>query len=305
MKVGITGAGGYVGAGLSAKLMEKGYEVVMLDNFFNAQVRSVHGQEIIWVDILDRNDLEDHLKDCDIVVHLAAISGVVDCEKYPDKAYEVNVIGTANTAWICRKYGIDMIFASSMAVIGDPKQIPIKSNHPREPLNVYGFTKAVGEEIVRTFSNNSFNALIFVKSNLYGVYELDGEKISKRTVINIFVDRAKKGENLTVHKPGTQSRDFIHILDVIDAYVLAIERMPDGFNIVTLGSGESLSVLDIANLVKKISPNPIDIKLVDNPRSRETHVENFIVDTSEAEKLIGFKAKRKVEDEIKSLLKEI
>ncbi len=303
MKVAVTGAGGYVGAGLSAKLIENDYEVVMLDNFFNSQVKSVRGQEIIWGDVCNRHELEDLLKGCDAVIHLAAISGVVDCDRYPDKAYEVNVIGTANVAWICRKYGIDMIFPSSMAVIGNPVKLPIKSDHPRNPLNIYGFTKMAGEEIIKAFSKDSFNALVFVKSNLYGEYTVDGKKISKRTVINIFVDKAKRGENLTIHKPGTQARDFIHVLDVIDAYVLAVEKMPSGFNITTLASGECLSVLDIANLVKDHSPNPVGIELVENPRKAEARVSNFEIDTEEAKALINFKAKRKVKDEIAVLLK--
>ncbi len=302
MKIVVTGAGGYVGAGLSAKLMERGHEVIMLDNFFNSQVSSIHGEEIIWADIRDRMEIERLIKGSDVVIHLAAISGVVDCEKYPDKAYEVNVTGTANIAWLCRKYNIDLIFPSSMAVIGDPKQIPIKANHPRDPLNIYGFTKVVGEKIVEIFSKGSFDALVFVKSNLYGEYLVDGKKISKRTVINIFVDKARNGENLTVHKPGTQARDFIHVLDVIDAYIFAVEKMPDGFNIVTLASGECLSVIDIAEMVKENSPIDIGIEFIENPRKSETHTSNFEVDTEEIERLIGFRARRKVVDEIKSLL---
>ncbi|WP_456370571.1 NAD-dependent epimerase/dehydratase family protein [Geoglobus sp.] len=303
MKIAVTGAGGYVGAGLSAKLMEKDHEVVMLDNFYNSQVSSVGGVDIIWADVRDRLEVEQIIKHCDVVVHLAAISGVVDCEKYPDKAYDVNITGTANIAWICRKYNIDLIFPSSMAVVGNPEILPIKADHPRDPLNVYGFTKVAGENIIETFSRNSFNALVFVKSNLYGEYLLDGTKISKRTVINIFVDRARRGENLTVHKPGTQARDFIHVLDVIDAYVLAVEKMPEGLNFVTLASGECLSIMEIAELVKKNSPIPIEIELIENPRKRETHAENFEVDTEEIKKLIGFEPKHSVEDEIKSLLR--
>ncbi len=297
MRICVTGAGGYVGAGLCGELMDRGHEVVMVDNFLNAQVRSVHGEEILWVDIRERTEMETILENCDVVVHLAAISGVAECDKMPDKAYEINVVGTSNIAWICRKYGIDLIFPSSMAVVGDPVELPIKSTHPRNPLNLYGLTKWSGEEIIKTLSKGRFNALIFMKTNIYGEYELDGRKISKRTVINIFVNKALRGEALTVHKPGTQTRDFIHVLDVIDAYVMAVEKMPEGFNITTLAGGECLSVLDIAKLVQKYSK--VDVALIENPRSRETHAENFEVDIEEAKKLIGFKAKRRVEDEIK------
>ncbi|WP_456329455.1 NAD-dependent epimerase/dehydratase family protein [Archaeoglobus sp.] len=304
MKVGVTGAGGYVGAGLCRKLIDKGFDVVMVDNFFNSQVKIIGGKEILWADIRDRQEMEYVFRDCDIIVHLAAISGVSDCEAMPDKAYEVNVIGTSNIAWICRKYSIDIIFPSSMAVVGNPVQLPIKANHPRNPLNIYGFTKLADEKIIETFSKDSFNALVFVKSNLYGEYIVDGKKISKQTVINIFADKARRGEPLTIHKPGTQARDFIHVLDVIDAYMLAVENMPSGFNIVTLASGECLSVLDVAKLVKEHSPNPVGIELVENPRKAETHVSNFEVDTSDVKALINFEAKRRVKDEIVKLLRE-
>ncbi len=301
MKVCVTGAGGYVGAGLCGELMGRGHEVVMVDNFLNAQVRSVHGEEILWSDIRDRHEMEDILKDCDVVVHLAAISGVAECDRMPDRAYEVNVIGTSNIAWVCRKYGVDLIFPSSMAVVGDPVRLPIRSDHPRNPLNLYGLTKWSGEEIIKTLSHRKFNALIFMKTNIYGEYELDGQRITKRTVINIFVDRALKGETLTVHKPGTQTRDFIHVLDVIDAYVMAVENLPEGFNVTTLAGGESLSVLDIAKLVKRYSD--VEIELIENPRKSETHAKNFEVDVEEAKRLIGFSAKRRVEDEIRAQLR--
>jgi len=215
MKVGVTGAGGYVGAGLCGRLMDKGHEVVMLDNFYNAQVKNIHGNKVIWADIMDRNEMETILKDCDVVIHLAAISGVANCDAMPDKAYEVNIAGTSNITWVCRKYNIDLIFPSSMAVVGNPVELPIKSTHPRNPLNIYGLTKWTGEEIIKTLSKGKFNALVFMKTNIYGEYELDGKKITKRTVINIFVNKALKGEPLTVHKPGTQTRDFIHVLDVM------------------------------------------------------------------------------------------
>ena len=301
MKIGVTGAGGYVGAGLCRKLIEEGYELVMLDNFYNAQIKRIAGEKILWADIRDRNDMEKLLKDCDVIIHLAAISGVAECDLIPDKAYEINVIGTANICWICKKFGIDLIFPSSMAVIGNPAEIPIKASHPRNPLNLYGFTKWVCEELIRTFSHRNFNALVFLKSNIYGEYEVDGVRISKNTVINIFVNKAKRGEKLTVHKPGTQTRDFIHVLDVIDAYVKAVKKLPEDCNMITIGSGECLSVLDIAKLVQKYTG--CEIEMIENPRKSETLAENFEIDTMEAKKLIGFEAKHKVENEIKRLLR--
>lgn len=305
MRIGVTGAGGYIGSGLCKRLIELGFEVVMVDNFFNSQSKEVEGNMITWADVRNRYEMETMFRDCDVVVHLAAISGVADCDRMPDKAYDVNIVGTSNIAWVCRKYGIDLIFPSSMAVIGDPVELPVKSSHPRNPLNVYGFTKWVGERIIESFSKDRFNGLVFMKSNIYGEYEVDGRKISKSTVINIFVKKAKKGEALTVHKPGTQTRDFIHVLDVIDAYVKAIKNFPEGFSVITIGGGECLSILDIARMVQKHSGGKTKIIMLENPRKRETHTPNFEVDTVEAKRLIGFEAKRRVEDEVKRLLGDL
>jgi len=302
MKIGVTGAGGYIGAGLCRRLIDKGFDVVMVDNFFNSQVREIGGKKILWADVRDRQEMENIFRDCDVIVHLAAISGVPDCEAMPDKAYDVNVVGTSNIAWVCRKHKIDLIFPSSMAVIGNPVEIPVRSTHPRNPLNNYGFTKWVGEIVIETFARNHFNALIFMKTNVYGEYEVDGNKISKTTVINIFVNKAKKGEPLTVHKPGTQTRDFIHVLDVVEAYVKAIESFPQGYHIVPIAGGECLSVLDIAKLVQQISSNNPEILMMENPRKKETHTKNFEVDTREAKQLLGFEAKRRVEEEVMRLL---
>ncbi len=303
MRIVVTGAGGYVGAGLCSRLMERGDEVVMLDNFFNSQVREVGGERIIWADIRRRDEIEGFIENCDLVIHLAAISGVADCNAMPDKAYEVNVVGTANVCWACRKHGVNLIFPSSMSVIGNPVEVPVTSAHPRNPLNMYGFTKWVNEETIKAFSKNSFKSIVFVKTNLYGEYEVDGKRVWKRTVINLFVDRARRGEKLIVHKPGTQTRDFVHVLDVIDAYLKAIDRIEDIEDgeayFTVIGGGECLSILDIAKTVQKYAD--VEIELVENPRN-EAHAENFEVDVEEAKKLIGFQARRKVEDEIRKLL---
>src|SRR5699024_9666687 len=112
-----------------------------LDNFYLGDVRSIGDVSVEHVDVRNRDRLEHALDGADIVMHLAALSGVPDCENRKDLAYEVNVQGTENVAWYCRKTGTGLVFPFSMATIGDPVEFPITVDHPRDPLNWYGRSK--------------------------------------------------------------------------------------------------------------------------------------------------------------------
>ncbi|MEF8857054.1 MAG: NAD-dependent epimerase/dehydratase family protein, partial [Haloplanus sp.] len=191
-EVVVTGAAGYIGSRLLADIQSEhpDWDLVGLDNFYLGKVDAVGDLAIADVDVRNRGALESALDGADAVVHLAAISGVDDCEDDPDLAYETNVLGTENVAWWCRKTGAAMLFPFSMAVLGDPHEFPITVDHPRDPLNWYGRTKYLNERAIETFADGAFPAVQFMISNLYGAHTVDGQAVSKGTVINFFVDRA-------------------------------------------------------------------------------------------------------------------
>jgi len=114
----------------------------------------------------------------------------------------VNVTGTNNVAWFCKKTGAALAFPFSMAVLGDPQSFPITADQARDPLNWYGRTKWIGERSIEAFADGAFPAHLFLKSNLYGEHVVDGTEVGKPTVINFFVNRALAGETLTVYEPG-------------------------------------------------------------------------------------------------------
>jgi UDP-glucose 4-epimerase len=111
-----------------------------------------------------------------------------------------------------------------MAVLGDPESFPITADQSRDPLNWYARTKTLGEQSINTFADGSFPAHLFLKSNLYGQHVVDGITVGKPTVINFFINRAINNETLTVYEPGTQARNFMHVMDVAKAYVQSAER---------------------------------------------------------------------------------
>jgi len=312
LRVGITGAAGYIGARVVHEFQQAHpeWDIVAVDNFYRGTTRQVGDVTVEHVDIRDRQSLEAALGETDVICHLAAISGVDDCDEKPELSYEVNVLGTNHVARLCQQRGIGLVFPASMAILGDPESFPITVDQSREALNWYARTKVLGESAIEGFADDNFPAHVFVKSNLYGEYDLDGTRISKGTVINFFVDRARDEETLTVYEPGTQSRNFIHVVDVARAYVHSVEQLDGqlaagetGVDRYAIASEEDPSVERVAELVQSIAAEEagldVDVELVENPRSGETMADEFSVDTSRTGEQLGWEPTRTVEESIR------
>ena len=316
--IAITGAAGYIGSRVVADITNThpDWEVRGFDNFYVGALREVAGIDITHLDVRDRSRLEDALSGADVVMHLAAVSGVDDCASNPDLAYEVNVQGTANVAWWCRKDGAGLVFPFSVGVIGDPREYPITVSHPRDPLNWYTRTKLLNERAIETLAEGAFPAHLFMKGNLYGHHDVDGREISKSTVINFFLDRALAGDPLTVYEPGTQSRNYVHVKDVAEAYVRSAERLIEsldngetGARAYEIASDEDPSVMTVAELVREIVADEhgegVDVTLVENPRTAETLADDFEIDTSRVRDELGWEATRSIEGTIRELVEDL
>jgi len=316
--IAITGGAGYIGSRVIGLLQahDREWEIRAIDNFYRGDVREVGDVTIEHVDIRDRRRLDEALEGADVVVHLAAVSGVDDCAENGDLAYEVNVTGTSNVAWFCRESGAALIFPFSMGVLGDPTEFPITIDQPRTPMHWYGRTKVLGEHLIEDFAEDAFPAHLFLKSNLYGDHEVDGRTITKGTVINFFVSRVFADEPLTVYEPGTQARNYVHVKDVARAYVRSVERLLEaleagktGAEKYEIASDEDPSVMSVAELVREIAREETDrdpdVELVENPREgEETLVDAFAVDTSAAREELDWQPEHTVEDSIRELLRK-
>jgi len=312
MNILVTGGAGYIGSGLLVKLGKEFPDttITSLDNLETGDYRHVdhlrkdRRYRLLVGDIRKKSDLRKAItSDTAIVMHLAAIPGVETCREHPKKAIDTNVYGTHLLLEEAVNHNVErFIFISSAAVYGIPKQQPITEEHPLEPINLYGVTKLGAEKLVNACHiNTGLTTTILRFSNVYGLsaYTL------WRTVVPRFVWQAIEGQPLTIRADGKQQRNFVHVQDIIEAFIRcskAPEKAVAGetFNL----GGEALSVNHIAEIViqeakqrlgKKISTIFVPLE------PGEVYTSEFNYSSERASQKIGYERKKKVPQGVSEL----
>lgn len=307
--IGITGAAGYIGSRVTKVLAEAGYDLILADNFSHAQVPDVRSLGIKEMDVRNISEMSGLVEQSDIIIHLAAISDVEECENNPEDAFENNVVGTQKIAWQCRQTEKPLVFPLSMQTLGTTKELPLDPDQERQPANFYGVTKAMGEDDIKRLAANNFSAFSFIKSNVYGNHTIDGKTVGKGTVINYFVGEALKGNDITVYRPGTQVRDFIHVKDVAKAYRVAVRRITStkrDLSSYFIATGQTYTIQDVAYIVKDTIEQKTDkspaVELVENPRDADNLVQDLEISMEKTHEDLGFKPEISLEHGIESLI---
>ncbi|MHB1434688.1 MAG: NAD-dependent epimerase/dehydratase family protein [Thermoplasmata archaeon] len=310
--IGITGAAGYIGGAIVKTLRRTVCELRLVDNLSGPVSTPPPELPLCREDFASPTALQ-YLEDCDVVLHLAAISGVMACAQDPTGSRRVNLDGTARLAEFCHAHQIPVALASSLSVVGRPERLPVTEATPAAPTHEYARQKAEAEAIVLGQRLESVPSLALRMSNLYGTYEVGGKSIGKGNVVNLFARQAISGR-LTVNAPGTQRRDFIHIEDVATAWAstarhLADGTVPDRWSRVLVASGENQSVLGVAHLVEAarhvLHPQapPLRIDVVPNPRGDvELLDERFAVDPRASLELLGIRLRHSLAGDLVELL---
>jgi UDP-glucose 4-epimerase len=252
LKIGVTGGAGYIGSYLMKSLIEGKNELVSIDNLMNGDYgplrthRASDAAKLLEGDIRDLEFMVEAFEGCDTIAHLAALPGLVKCRGRPDEASSINVYGTYNVLEAARRLGIGkVVFCSTAAVYGNPAEIPVTEDIPLGPLNLYGVTKLAGEKLMDVFSDNhGISTLSLRFGNVFGV----GLFTNYDTVIPKFVRMGLNGEDLTVYGDGSSTRDFVHVEDISQALILAIESEDKGSEVYNVG-GETM---EIGVLAKRI-----------------------------------------------------
>ena len=312
-KVFLTGGAGFIGANLVKYLLDKGgYTITVFDNLSAVSKENLDHAvrdskqigkiEFVEGDVLDYEVVESSMHGSEAVIHLAAHPGVVESIDNPEKCFAVNSIGTFNTLEAARNNGVcTFIFASSNAAVGEQTP-PIHEEMVPRPLSPYGAGKLHGEALCAAyFRSYGLKAIALRFSNVYGIYSNH-----KDSVIARFIKRAKLGESLEVYGDGTQTRDFINVLDICQAIELAMKFEPPASItslVFQIASGIETKVIDIANMVKEYSNIETSGKvniIFKNVRKGETR--RSFSDISKAEVILGFKPKSNLRENVEILL---
>ena len=252
MKILVTGGAGFIGSHIAEYLVQRGDDVTVLDNLITGSKENLTkiNDKINFVngDIRDHKLLEKLVSDTTGVFHEAALASVQQSFSMKDEYIDVNVTGTENIFKLAKEYGFKIVYASSSSVYGNPKKIPVKEDDERKPINPYAKTKLDGEDLAKKYSE------IGVKVIGLRYFNVFGKRQSKEYagVIKLFLQRIQQKKSPKINGDGLQTRDFVHIDDVVKANVLAMDS-DINHRFLNVGSGLPTSVLDLANLIIEVS----------------------------------------------------
>jgi len=310
----ITGGAGYIGSHTVIELINAGYDIIIYDNFSNSshevikRIEQIVGQpiKVIDADIKDKAKLQETFKNYSInaVIHFAGLKAVGESVQEPLKYYDNNISGSICLFEVMSEFGCKkIVFSSSATVYGEPKSLPILENFPLSATNPYGRSKLFIEDILRdiAISDNGWKILLLRYFNPVGAHAsaLIGEDpngipnnlmpfisqvaVGKREYLSIFGDDYDTLD-------GTGVRDYIHVVDLAQGHLKALQKINDiqGAVAVNLGTGKGYSVLDMVKAFEKASGKKVSYKIV---KRRPGDIAACYADPSFAKEFLGWEAK--------------
>lgn len=315
----VTGGAGYIGSHTCVQLLEKGYNVIVVDNLSNSnpevfnRIKKITGKDVVFynLDCCDYQNFEKVFQkhDIDAVIHFAGLKAVGESVAKPLLYYRNNLVSTMNLIESMEKYGVrNLVFSSSATVYGDPITVPIDESFDLHVTNPYGRTKLMIEDMLRDYCkvHDEFNVALLRYFNPIGAHEsgLIGEDpngipnnlvpfitqvaIGKRAHLNVFGN-----DYPTVD--GTGVRDYIHVCDLARGHLLALDKLFTGSGLVTynLGTGHGYSVLQVLHAMEEACGFEIPYKIQER---RAGDIAECYADCHKAERELGFKAKYNISD---------
>ncbi|PKP50297.1 MAG: UDP-glucose 4-epimerase GalE [Bacteroidetes bacterium HGW-Bacteroidetes-11] len=330
MKILVTGGTGYIGSHTAVELLKKGYDVVIIDNLSNShatvidRIEDITGKkpEFHQFDLIDREKtaafFADH-SDLDGIIHFAAFKAVGESMTDPLMYYRNNLDSLINILQGMKDNGIkNLVFSSSCTVYGQPDELPVKETSPiKEAWSPYGNTKQMSEEILRfsvaahglkTIALRYFNPIGAHDSALIGELPLGVPNnlvpFITQTAIGLRKSLSVFGSDYDT-PDGTAIRDYIHVVDLAKAHVIAVDRMIAGkgksdMEIFNLGTGNGFSVLEVIQSFERVSGQKLNYQIVDR---RPGDIEKVWADTSFANDELGWKAELSLDEMMASAWK--
>ena len=319
MVILVTGGAGYIGSHTCVELLEKGEELVIIDNFCNSKpevldkIREITKKDFKFykVDLLDKPNLEKVFEENKIneVIHFAGLKAVGESVEKPLAYYHNNITGTITLLEVMNKFNCKkIVFSSSATVYGIPKTVPIKEDFPLSTTNPYGSTKLFIEQILKDccVPDKEFSVILLRYFNPIGAHKsgLIGEDPNgipnnlmpyiARVADGIYPELKVFGNDYETHD-GTGVRDYIHVVDLSIGHIKAIEKIRNlkGCEIYNLGTGKGFSVLDLVKTFETVNNVKVNYKIVGR---RPGDIAVCYANCDKAEKELGWKCERNIED---------
>ena len=279
MRILLTGAAGFIGRNIAARLVNDGHEVIFFDR-------------VLGNDLSDRETLNQNIAVSDVVIHLAAIADLNYAREHPEETFKTNIQGTWNVAEYCALYNKRLLYASTCCVYGDQdfeKYPETTEDSPPNPNEIYAYSKYVGEYLIRSF--HFTHGLNYVNMRFPTTYGEPGMR--EALGVKLFLRQAIAKAPITVHGDGTQTRTLTHISDLVEAVTRLVNR-PDLNNFaINLSTEESVSALDMAKVIKEVTGSESPITFIPQ-RKGQTMKE--AIRSYKAKELLGWEAKVSFKD---------
>ncbi len=303
MRVLVTGGAGYIGSFMINSLLLRGDSVVVLDNLERGHISVVNrSAKFIKGDIRDREVLETLFlgHQIDAIMHFAGLISVEESTKNPDLYYENNVIGSKILFEVATRNKVNnFIFSSTAAVYGNPVKVPIPEDHPKNPTSPYGKTKLETEKNLSSIRDKnpsvSFACLRYFNASGGALDGSMGESHNPEThIIPLAIKAAMRREEFKLFgtdyntPDGTCIRDYIHVLDLVDAHILALNKITQikGGYFYNVGTGSGISNKEVVEMVIKVSGLPMTVSNTDR---RSGDVDTLIADPTKIQQELNFK----------------
>jgi len=301
----VTGGCGFIGSHICKKLLEKGYNVRVLDNLSYGKLENINAIrdkiEFTEGDIRSKKDVEKACEGIDFILHQAALRSVPRSIDFPADFAEVNDFGTVNLLEAARKSNVKrVVFASSSSVYGIAKKFPVKESDELNPVSPYSLTKLVGEKYMKLYNDVFGLETISLRYfNAFGERQDPNSQYSG--VIPIFAKKMLKGEQPAIFGNGKQSRDFTYVSNVAEANIKALKAKNSAcgqaFNI---SAGKSTSLLELVEKLNKILGTKIEPMFAEK---RKGDVQKTMGSAEKAKKFLNFEVKEGFEEGLKKTVK--
>lgn len=309
MRVLVTGGGGYIGSIAIERLIDRGFDVIALDSFVRGHRPAIHPDaNVLECDLRDAEQTDRTLleSEADAVLHFAALHLVPESVDNPGDYYLTNVAGGINLLNAVQKAGIKrFVFSSTAAVYGEPESLPIREDDPKRPINPYGQSKWMVEQMLDVFSRRyDINYAAFRYFNVAGATPERGEDHDPETHVIPVALQTLLGQRdqFTVFgtdyptDDGTAVRDYVHVVDLVDAHISALEKLEtSSLGAINLGTRDGFSVQQIVDSVERVAGKSLPVTY---GKRRAGDPPALIADTTRARDLLGWNPTRSTMDEM-------